>query len=100
MMRRGTVPSLSEVQQCFAELTGVLAFSVGEEGRRVSFRGLAFCPLCMLEWLRLVPGRHRKMEREVSLWHLAVRSACFAALPQSEQFERSSNLLVKVQVPV
>jgi len=37
MMRRGTVPSLSEVQQCFAELTGVLAFSVGEEGRRVSF---------------------------------------------------------------
>lgn len=62
--------------------------------------GSVFCWLCMLKWLRLVPGWHRKMKREVSLWHLAVRSACFAALPQSEQFERSSNLLVRVQVLV
>lgn len=68
---------------------------MGKEGRRFSFLLVMHA-----EWLRLVPGWHRKMKREVSLWHLAVRSACLAALPQSEQFERSSNLLVRVQVLV
>lgn len=51
--------------------------------------GSVFCWFCVLKWLSSgrCQGQLREMGRKVNLWHLAVGSACFAALPQSEQFE-------------
>lgn len=56
MMHRGTVPDLSEVRQCFAELAGDFAFFfflVEREGRRFSFL-LVLC--AEMAQLRPVPG--------------------------------------------
>lgn len=85
MMHRGTVPDWSEVQQCFAELAGGFPFFLW----RRKGGGSVFCWFCVLKWLSSgrCQGQCREMGRKVNLWHLAVGSACFAALPQLEQFE-------------
>lgn len=75
---------------------GDLRFFDGKEGRRLSFLTVWCTEMAQLG-ARLVPGTCKKkkkwvvcagrMERSMNLCHLAVRWACFAALPQSEQFE-------------